>query len=198
MRFIDYVALMLLNTMAGYAILAAYVIKGLDDSDQKRWAPGFGIVGFIALLFGSMMVTTWPLPGPYNIAYGETSVLFGAIFLATAIAIGFGWNLSIIASYAFFAGAAAIVIGVGIIKLKLTLEPTMSGVGFILSGLGGVFAAPALAFFRNNKPIRWLGGLMLVAAALIWASIVYPEYFGHLQAFQKWMPSTSGAIVPRK
>lgn len=192
MRFIDYVALLLLNTVAGYFLIAGYLIKGLDDEDQKRWVPGFGIVGFISLLFGSIMVTTWPLPGPYNFAYGEMSVFFGAIFLTAALAIALGWNLSIIAYYAFFAGVASAIIGVGIINFKLTLSPVSSGLGFIFSGLGGIFAAPTLIYMRHNKPLRMIGGLVLIVAALIWAYTVYPEYYTHLKLFEKWTPSTMG------
>jgi hypothetical protein len=77
--FIDYVALLLLNTAAAYFILAGYVYKGIDDPDQRKWALGFGIAGFISLLFGAVMCFTWPLPGPYNSAYGEMSVLLGTI-----------------------------------------------------------------------------------------------------------------------
>jgi uncharacterized membrane protein len=46
--------------------------------------------------------------------------------------------------YAFFAGVAAILVGLRIINLGLTTQSILSGLGFILSGLGGVCATPAL------------------------------------------------------
>ncbi len=64
--FIDYVTLLLVNMVAGYALLAAYVWIGLDDPLNKRWAPGFAIVGLIALVFGAHMTITWPLIGSYS------------------------------------------------------------------------------------------------------------------------------------
>jgi putative membrane protein len=194
--FIDYVALLLLNTAAAYFILAGYVYKGIDDPDQRKWALGFGIAGFISLLFGAVMCFTWPLPGPYNSAYGEMSVLLGTILLASALALANGWNLMIIAVYGFFAGAAAIVTGAAIIAMKLTLEPVMSGIGFILSGAAGIFAAPTLAYFRGNKAFRLAAAVVLIATGLLWSATVYPEYFMHAKAFAKWMPLTMrGAVI---
>lgn len=187
--FIDYVSLLLLNMTAGYVILAAYVYRGMDNPDQKRWVPAFGLVGLIAFVFGTHMTATWPIIGAYNCAYGEMSVLFGGIFLAAALALALGWDLLIIAVYAFFAGIAAVVLGIRIINLKMTLMPVLSGMGFILSGLGGVFAAPTLTYFRQSKVLRTLAAIVLLAAALIWALTVYPEYWVHMKTLGSWQPS---------
>jgi putative membrane protein len=188
--FIDYVGLLLINMMIGYVLLAAYVYRGLDDPLNKRWVPGFAMVGVIAFVFGGHMVMTWPIIGQYNDAFGEMSVLLGIIFLGAAFAIGKGWSLTMVAVYAFFAGLAAIDLGACIISMKMTLVPNLSGAGFILSGLGGVMAAPTLLRFRNNRPFRTLAALVLLAAALIWAVTVYPEYWMHMKAFAKWLPLT--------
>ena len=186
--FIDYVGLLLINMMIGYVLLAAYVYRGLDDPLNKRWVPGFAMVGAIAFVFGSHMVMTWPIIGQYNDAFGQMSVLLGIIFLGAALAIGKGWSLTMVAVYAFFAGLAAIDLGACIISMKMTLVPNLSGAGFILSGLGGVMAAPTLLWFRNNRPFRTVAAMILLAAALIWAVTVYPEYWMHMKAFAKWVP----------
>lgn len=196
--FIDYVGLLLVNMTAGFALLAVYVFKGMDGPHHKRWSSAFGLVGLIALVFGGIMATSWPLPGAYSLAYGEMSVLFGGIFLAAALSIAFSWDLLAVAGYAFFAGVAAIVLGVRIISLKMTLFPLLSGIGFILSGLAGVCAFPMLAFFRNNRRARALGALVLLAAAAIWAATVYPEYWAHPKMFEHWVPLTMrGAGTPK-
>jgi len=187
---IDWASLLLVNMLAGYVLLAAYLFRGIDEADQRRWSPAFGIVGAIAAIFGAAMTITWPLPGPYSLMYGEMSVLFGFIFLAAAFAFGLRWDLKIIASYAIFAGLAAIILGVRIISLKLTTYPLLSGVGFILSGSAGVFAAPTLAFFSHNKPFRILAALILLATAAIWALSAYGAYWMHPQMLQHYMPPT--------
>ncbi len=186
--FVDYVSLLLVNMVAGYFLLALYVYRGLDDPLHPRWAPGFGMVGLIALVFGTHMTATWPIIGSYNSAFGEMSVLFGAIFLAAAVSIAFGWSLLSVTIFAFFAGTAAIVLGARFIDMKMTMTPLLSGIGFIVSGLAGVFAAPTLLYFRTNRLFRCVAVLILLAAAAIWASIVYYEYWMHMESFTKWMP----------
>jgi|YNPNPStandDraft_1061719.scaffolds.fasta_scaffold00067_40 putative membrane protein len=189
--FIDFVTLLLINMVAGLVILATYLIFGLNDEDQRRWAPGFIATGLVALVFGTVMTVAWPLPGPYNSAFGEMSVLFGVIFGLAGISMALGWSLTPMALYALFAGIGAVVIGVRIIDLKLTMKPALSGAGFIITGLGGVFATPALLWLRENKAARTLGALVMLAAAAIWAMTGYLGVWGHMETFQNWAPSTT-------
>ncbi|MDZ7991256.1 MAG: DUF981 domain-containing protein [Nostoc sp. EfeVER01] len=186
--FIDYITLMLINMVAGLFILADYVYRGIDNSNQRPWIPGFGITGAIALTTGLHMSFTWPVMGSFNIAFGETSVLFGILFVAAAIALAQGWDLLTIAIYGFFAGAVAIVVGIRIINLNLTKQPLLSGIGFILTGLGGIFAAPTL-YWKTNRTWRLIGVAVLIVAALIWALTGYLAYWNHLEGFQKWVPA---------
>lgn len=74
--FVDYVALMLINMTAGLVLLALFVYKGLDDKDQRRWVPGFAMVGLVALVTGLHMIWNWPLPGSFNISFWRA---FGAV-----------------------------------------------------------------------------------------------------------------------
>lgn len=185
--FIDYITLMLINMVAGLFLLAYYVYQGLDSPHQKQWIPGFGMTGGIALATGLHMIWTWPIAGSFNIAFGETTVLFGILFITTAIVLAQDWDLLTVAIYAFFAGITAIVVGLRIINLGLTNQPLLSGIGFILTGLGGVFAAPTL-YLKTNRIWRLLGAAVLVAAASIWAGTGYFAYWNHLESFQKWVP----------
>jgi putative membrane protein len=187
--FINYITLMLINLVAGHALLAYYVYRGLNDSYQKRWIPGFGMTGAIALATGFHMILTWPVPGSFNIAFGEMSVLFGIVFVGAAIALAAGWELITVTIYAFFAGAAAMLIGLRIINLSLTRQPWLSGLGFIISGLGGVLSTPAL-YLRTNKTFRIVGAIAIAIAALIWAFTGYKAYWGHMLEYQNWTPPT--------
>ena len=187
--FVDYLTLMLVNLVAGLFLLAYYVWRGLEDSDQKRWVPAFSIVGMLALVTGLPMIWNWPLPNSHNIAFGEMSVFFGALFLGAALALAKEWNLSILGVYAFFAGAAAVTVGARILNLGMTKEPLLSSIGFILAGLGGMFAAATLCL-RANRVLRVLGAVALVLAALIFAFTGYGAYWDHLAGFSKWVPPT--------
>jgi putative membrane protein len=188
--FIDYLTLIMINLVAGTALLAYYLYKGIEANDQRPFAAGFGAVGLLGVILGLTLTFTWPLPGSYNVAFGETTTLFGIVFLATAVALSQGWDLLPVAIYAFFAGVDAVVVGIRIISLGITKEPLFSGIGFILAGLGGVFAAPFLAFFKKNRALRTVAALVVLVTALIWAFTFYNSLWGHMESFAKWVPAT--------
>lgn len=179
---------MLINMVAGLSLLATFVYWGLDSNNPKRWIPGFGMTGAIALATGLHMTLTWPVSGSFNIAYGETTLLFGVLFIATALALALGWDLLTIGIYGFFAGLTAIVIGLRILNLGITRNPFLSGTGFILTGLGGVLAAPTLVYLKTNRSWRLLGAGVLLLAAVIWAFTGYITYWGHMASYADWKP----------
>ena len=190
--FIDYLTLVMINMVAGTALLAYYLWKGMDEADQRPYAAAFFGVGLLSLITGLHLSFTWPLPGSYNVGYGDATTLFGVVFLATAIALWQGWNLLPVAIYAFFAGVDAVIVGARIWSLQMTKEPLMSAIGFMLAGLGGVFSAPFFLWFKNNRSARMLGVLLLVVTAVLWAVTFYGSLWGHLESFGKWVPATMG------
>jgi len=189
--FIDYLTLLLTNLTAGLFLLAYYVLVGIDDNerDAKRWVAPFAMVGLVQFLWGLHLSLTWPLPGSFNIVFGEASVLFGILFLGAALALWNGWDLKIVAIYGVFAGLAAIVMGARLMSLGMTREPVVSGIGFILAGLGGIAAWPTL-FMKENRPWRVLAAVVLVIAGLLWAQHAYMSYWGHMKGWAKWTPTT--------
>jgi len=190
--FIDYLTVLMINLAAGTALLAYFVLKGITGENNKGFAPGFAVVGLIAVLGGAQMTFNWPLPGSYNIAYGETTLLFGAVFLGAAIAVARGWDLMPISIYAFFAGVNAMVVGFRIIDLPLSKHPLLTGIGFILAGLGGVAAAPGLHLLKKNQNFRYLAAAVLLATSIFWAYTFYTSLWGHLESFSSWAPLTMG------
>ena len=186
---INYISLMLINLVAGHFLLAYYIYDGLDNIRQKSWIPGFGMTGAVALVTGLHMIFTWPITGSFNIAFGEMSVLFGIVFIGAAVALAANWDLITVTIYAFFAGLASMVVGVQIINLEMTRRPWMSGIGFIISGLGGVLATPSL-YLRNNPTLRTVGAVTIAIAGLIWAITGYLSYWGHIADYTDWVPPT--------
>jgi putative membrane protein len=177
--FIDYVTLMLINMTGALAVLSFFLLKGLEKENKESWAPAFGISGLIATICGLAMTFTWPLPKPYNIPFGEMSVFLGILFLGAAWALAKGWELLPLSIYAFFAGAAAVLLGVRIINLSLTQSPVLSGAGFILTGLGGVLSGLIL-WQHKIKLLRISGAIIMFTAAAIWALIGYIAYWKHM------------------
>ena len=177
--FIDYVALMLINMAGALATLAVFLWQDTDKEAGKIWAPAFGISGTVAAVCGFAMIFTWPLPKPYNIPFGEMSVFLGILFLGTSWALAKGWNLQPLGIYSFFAGVAAVLLGIRIIDLSLTQSPALAGAGFILTGMGGVFAG-LIIWLHKIKPLRIIGATVLLIAAAIWALIGYMAYWMHM------------------
>ncbi len=188
--FIDYLTLIMINLVAGTVLLAYYLWKGIDEADQRPYAAAFFVTGLLGLITGLQLSFTWPLPGSFNVGYGDATTLFGVVFLGTALALWQGWSLVPVALYAFFAGVDAIIVGLRLYSLQLGKEPLIAAVGFILSGLGGVSAFPFLQWFKNNKLARWIGIIILLAAAAIWAVTFYASLWDHMASFVKWLPPT--------
>lgn len=188
--FIDYLTLVMINMVAGTVLLAYYLWRGIDEADQRSYAAGFAGVGLVALITGLHLSFNWPLPGSYNVGYGDATTLFGVVFLGTALALSQGWSLLPVAIYAFFAGVDAVIVGARILSLGMTKEPLLSAVGFILAGLGGVFAAPFFLFFKNNRIFRLIAVVVLLATAALWAVTFYGSLWDHLASFAKWLPPT--------
>ncbi len=177
---IDYVALLLVNMVCALVVLAFFLWWGLGREDAGHWTPVFGICGLVATVAGFAMTFTSPIPKPFSEIYGNTSVLLGVLFLGATWALARGWNLLPLGIYAFFAGAAAVVIGVRIIHLGLTPAPQVSGAGFILTGLGGVGAGLVL-WKHEAKALRLAGVLVLLAAAALWAFTTVMAYWTHMK-----------------
>jgi len=177
---IDYVALLLINMTSALVVLAGFLWWGLGRENTRHWAPGFGICGLVATVAGFAMTFTWPIPRPFSEVYGETSVLLGVLFLGAAWALARGWSLLPLSIYAFVAGGIAILIGVRFIHLSLTPVPLVPGAGFILTGLGGVFAGLVL-WKHQTKALRLAGALVMLAAAAIWAFTAGMAYWGHMK-----------------
>ena len=185
--FIDYLTLMLINLVAGLALLAAWIFLDVGSPRERRWAPGLMMSGFLSLVTGLHMIFTWPLPGSFNILFGEMAVFFGVLLLGLALVLTFGLDLLPVAIYATLVGVASILIGIQVLNLGLTENPPLSGAGFIWMGVIGVFALPMLRF-QQVPAFRLFGAIGLLIAAIFWGATGYVAYWGHLEPFGKWKP----------
>ena len=194
--FIDGLAVMLVNMAAGLVVLAGYAVLGRGGDQGKAWAPAFAATGLLALFTGLYTVFAWPLPGSYNIAFGEPYTLFGVLFLAAAWTLAAGWDLLPLTIYSVLAGIASIVVGLRVASLGLTKEPALTATGYVLTGLAAILTLPALGLPAGRRLAKPLA-LVALAAAMVWAVVAYPAFWEHLSGFSKWVPvvmrSTTGA-----
>jgi putative membrane protein len=187
--YIDFLTLMLVNMVAGLVLLAAWIFLDAGTPRERRWVPGLIMAGFLALATGLYMIFTWPLPGAYNILFGEMSVFFGVLLLGLALVLALGMDLLPVAIYAEFVGLAALLIGIQVLHLGLTKNPPLTGVGFIWMGIIGLGAVPMLRM-RGLPAFRVFGALGLLIGAVIWGVTGYLAYWGHVEPFAKWKPES--------
>jgi putative membrane protein len=186
--FIDYLAVMLINFGGGLALGAHYLYVKPDRQYRKSWAAGFFVVGLVGIVTSVPMVLTWPLPGGFNVAYGEPALLLSALFLAAAMTLVFEWEPLVPAIYGFFAAIYAVVIGIRLYDLKMGSEPLAALVGFVLTGVGGMLVLPTLQW-HNNRTLTVITSVVLGLAALVWLYTGYAAGWGHILEFGKYLPA---------
>lgn len=187
--YIDYLTLMLVNLTAGLAMLGGWVYMDAHQPEQKRWVTGFLMSGLLSLLTGLHMILTWPLPGAFNIVFGEMSVAFGILMLGLGFAVWFALDLLPIAVYGTLIGIAALILGGQVLNLDLTQHPTLSGISFLWMGVIGLCSMPMLAL-RKSHAFRIFGAGGLAVAAVLWAVTGYVAYWNHVKPFAAWKPAT--------
>ena len=185
--YIDYLTLMLVNMVAGLVLLAAWIFLDAGTPNERRWVPALGMAGFLALATGLHMIFTWPLPGSFNILYGEMSVFFGLLLVGLAFVLAFGMDLLPVAIYAEFVGLASVLIGVQVLNLGLSKSPALTGAGFIWMGIIGLGAVPMLRL-RGLQAFRVFGSVGLLIGAVLWGVTGYSAYWHHAAPFAKWKP----------
>ena len=114
-----------------------------------------------------------------NVCFGEPSVLFGAILLASALSVGRRWPMHGVALLGLVGGLVMIVIGVRIYNASLL--PSGSDVacaGFVLTGFLGILALPTVA--NPTKVLRTFTAILTLLAALLWGGMGLFAYWAHV------------------
>jgi putative membrane protein len=186
--FVDYAAVMLVGLGAGFVVLAHYLYENPGPEQRHAWAAAFFAAGLLGLVTSIPMIIMWPLPGSANIAFGEPALYLSVAYIGAAITLTLKWEPLFPALYGFFGGLMAIVVGLRMMSLGMTSEPTLAGIGYVAAGLGGCFTLPAI----NWRQVRWLAltaSTLLGIAAIIFLFTGYGAYWQHLSSFAKYVPA---------
>lgn len=180
---------MLVGLSAGFVILAHYLYRNPEPGERQAWASGFFATGLLGLLTSVPMIVIWPLPGAYNIAFGEPALYLSVAFIGAAITLAMKWDPLIPALYGFFGGLLAVVVGLRIANLGLTSAPALAATGYITAGLGGMLTLPAINW-RSRRFFALAAAVLLGIAAVIFLFTGYEGAWGHLADFAKWVPGS--------
>ncbi len=189
---IVFVTLMNANVAAALFILAVFVYKGIYSEYARNFIPAFAITGLVATTTGFYQTFTAPMPGSWNIAMGEPSVLIGVLLLGAAWTLSRSYSFAPLGVYAFAAGVVAVTVGARVINLELGRDSLETGVAIIVAGVPGILALPA-AFWARSAPgasriFQWLAIILLVVAAGMLAYASINGYWDHLEAYQDFVP----------
>ncbi len=185
--FIDYVTIQLISAASGLLFAAIYAIKFEAPLKSRiSWIYAFWMVGAIMLITGLEMIFTWPLPGAYNIIFGEPSVWFGMLLIVLGLAIRSDSDLLPVTLLFMIGGLINLVISGDILIYNMTQSPLLAFIGFLTSGIGA-FLVP---FGLKSKSVRWIIAILLIIAAVVFAVTGFGAYYQHAGDFAHWVPLT--------
>lgn len=185
--YVNHLTLSLL-AITGVLLLGAwYVLRGEARAEERKaYAFAFGAGGVIMAVTGLSIALTWPIPGQFNIAFGEPLAYFGVLLALGSIALARGVDLRPLAALGALGGAGVVLVAIAIARHRLTLIPALATVVFGASGLAALLFPLRLRF----KAARIVTGVLLVVAGVLFASITATAILHHLApgSFDGWKP----------
>ncbi|MGC8730238.1 MAG: DUF981 family protein [Candidatus Micrarchaeia archaeon] len=183
MPFIDTLAVMLLSLGISTAILAAYfLMNALGRREIKNlYAPMF-VFGAFDAISGGIMSFTWPLPGAYNMLFGDPLLMLGLIMIAGAYMLAKEMNVGILSVAGVFLGIYLAVESAGIVNFKLESGDNLSAaLGlYVLSAVAGIISPVAMLNAKKRKRAYYLMFAILALITLVALFIGYLGIYEHL------------------
>jgi putative membrane protein len=189
--FINYLTLALLAAAATLALGAWFLLRNPAEASRtedhtRGFAWAFGAAGALLAIMGFHISLTWPIPGAYNIVFGEPLAYFGTLLVIGAPALGFRQNLMPLLVLGAFGALSNLVLAAAIIRFGMTRSPGLGAAMYLTSGLG-LLILPGM--FRSAAVRKIAAALFAISAALfaLTGCLSYLEHPGP-EAFGKWVP----------
>ena len=186
MAYIDPLTVMLLGLGLSTIVLALYF---LGKGSNKKWTndllvPAF-VLGFFDFISGFLMSFAWPLPGAYNMLFGDPLLMLGLIMMAGAYMLYKDMNINFLSIFGFFLGIYIAVGAIGMVSFRLE-----SGVYlltafplYVFAALSGVFSPLIYAKAKGaGRYGYYFMFVLLIITALLALFIGYSGLYEHLQS----------------
>ncbi|WP_437650468.1 DUF981 family protein [Sorangium sp. So ce362] len=194
--YINYLTLALVTAAAALALGAFYLLgtpaAGDSQPHRRSFAWAFGASGLLLLITGLHIVLTWPIPGGYNIVFGEPLAYFGTLLVVGAPALWLGERLGPLLLLGAFGGLTNLMLALAIARHGMTQNPALAAAMYGASGLG-LLLAPAM---DRSALARRAAGALLAASAALFALFGYVAYVRHpgLEWFGRWVPTETRSL----
>lgn len=179
---IELFVISLVSVVSAYMTGAAFISyrrNGTKDIEEIL-KPGIfplGILGSFIMIMGYYGEMAWPLPGSYNILFGDPFILLGLVITAIAVALGLKQRLQLVGVLAFFSGLIAIYYGANAYSQGMTSEPLAMFGMYLAFGLTGVFTLPATLIYdlfpsKKGEP----GAVWTLLLFIFWIGLVVSAF----------------------
>ena len=193
--FIDPLAIMLIGLGSGLLLFSLYVIfaaTGRIESAREKLAIPAIAIGFFDFISGFIMAFTWPLPGGYNMLFGDPLLMFGLLLLTGSFMFYKGKDPSLLTILSFLLGIYVILGAYAMVVDQLeTGANFLPAFGLYLSSGIGALLSPVVIIKPNglSKAIYYIEFIVLLIAAFVAFFIGYNALLHHLVSFAHYYPA---------
>ena len=190
--FIDPLTVMLLSLGMSALLLALYYFKvGSGKKDISSLVVPAFILGLFNAVSGFLMSFTWPLPGSYNILFGDPLLVLGLLMIAGSYMISKGMDVKVLSLLGFLLGIYLIVGMIGITQFNLESGNdwlTATGLyGF--SMLAAIFSPVLYLKPKGSGKYAYYFEVFLLVVVMLFALLIgYMGLDEHLGAFSTYFP----------
>ncbi len=190
--FIDPLTVMLLSLGMSALLLALYYFRvGSGKKDISSLVVPAFILGLFNAVSGFLMSFTWPLPGSYNMLFGDPLLVLGLLMIAGSYMISKGMDVKALSLLGFLLGIYLLVGMIGITQFHMeTGNDWLTATGlYAFSMLAAIFS-PILYLKPkgSNKYAYYFEVFLLVVVMLLALLIGYMGFYEHLGAFSTYFP----------
>ncbi|MEM0149758.1 MAG: DUF981 domain-containing protein [Candidatus Micrarchaeaceae archaeon] len=182
--FVDPLTVMLLSLGMSALLLALYYFRvGSGKKDISSLVVPVFVLGLFNAVSGFLMSFTWPLPGSYNMLFGDPLLMLGLLMIAGSYMISKGMDVKVLSLLGFLLGIYLLVGMISISQFSLeTGNDWITATGlYAFSFLAGIFSP--IIYLKpkgSNRYAYYFEVFLLVLVMLLALLIGYMGLNAHL------------------